>query len=359
MKPTEARPSRIASLDQFRGYTVAGMLLVNFLGGYPAVPAVLRHHNTYCSYADTIMPQFFFAVGFAFRLTWLKRGASDGRAAAYGHAVWRSLGLVLLGVVVYHLDGHYKTWESLTSEKWPDLIWKSIQHNPFQALVHIGVTSLWILPVIGARPSIRFAFLLASAAAHLAVSKAGYLEFAVNRPVIDGGPLGFLSWTIPTLAGAWTYDVYQQRGPIGGLPRWLIASALLMAVGYGMSLLGEHHSPPFFQPEFQAREVDLGTMSQRTGAVSYQTFSAGFSIAVFAFFAAVCDLGRVQVGLFRTLGSNALAAYLLHGIVQGAIEPFTPRDAPIGYVLAASAVSIGIVYLLVRSMEKRAIYIKL
>jgi predicted acyltransferase len=32
---------RIVSLDQFRGYTVAGMLLVNFLGGYRAVPAVL------------------------------------------------------------------------------------------------------------------------------------------------------------------------------------------------------------------------------------------------------------------------------------------------------------------------------
>ena len=64
---------RIASLDQFRGYTVAGMLLVNFLGGFAAVPAVLKHHNTYCSYADTIMPQFFFAVGFAYRLTFLKR----------------------------------------------------------------------------------------------------------------------------------------------------------------------------------------------------------------------------------------------------------------------------------------------
>jgi predicted acyltransferase len=68
-----APAGRIASLDQFRGYTVAGMLLVNFLGGFAVVPAVLKHHNTYCSYADTIIPQFFFAVGFAYRLTFLKR----------------------------------------------------------------------------------------------------------------------------------------------------------------------------------------------------------------------------------------------------------------------------------------------
>ena len=78
MRPTKPSDVRIVSLDQFRGYTVVGMLLVNFLGGYQAVPAVFKHHNTYCSYADTIMPQFFFAVGFAYRLTFLRRLGNGG-----------------------------------------------------------------------------------------------------------------------------------------------------------------------------------------------------------------------------------------------------------------------------------------
>jgi hypothetical protein len=47
MNPVSAPPlegvasprGRIASLDQFRGYTVAGILLVNFLGGFAVVPA--------------------------------------------------------------------------------------------------------------------------------------------------------------------------------------------------------------------------------------------------------------------------------------------------------------------------------
>ncbi|MFO0952404.1 MAG: heparan-alpha-glucosaminide N-acetyltransferase domain-containing protein [Isosphaeraceae bacterium] len=112
--PSEA-PARIVSLDQFRGYTVAGMLLVNFLSGYAAVPAVLKHHNTYCSYADTIMPQFFFAVGFAFRLTFLKRAAAVGAWAASRATVRRCLGLALLGLAMYHLDGNVKTWEQLRS----------------------------------------------------------------------------------------------------------------------------------------------------------------------------------------------------------------------------------------------------
>ena len=51
--------NRIESLDQFRGYTVAGMFLVNYLSGFWAAPFVCHHHNTYCSYADTIMPAFF------------------------------------------------------------------------------------------------------------------------------------------------------------------------------------------------------------------------------------------------------------------------------------------------------------
>src|SRR5438270_13645574 len=78
-QPTRAR---IVSLDQFRGYTVAGMILVNFLGDYPFVPDVLKHHDTYFSYADTIMPAFHFAVGFALRLTLLKRIATVGGGPA-------------------------------------------------------------------------------------------------------------------------------------------------------------------------------------------------------------------------------------------------------------------------------------
>src|SRR5262245_49719704 len=105
--------SRIISLDQFRGYTVLGMFFVNFVGRYDVIPPIFKHHNTYCSYADTIMPHFFFAVGFAYRLTLLKRLERDGPWAAYTHAVRRNLGLILLGIVLYHLDGSAATWAAL------------------------------------------------------------------------------------------------------------------------------------------------------------------------------------------------------------------------------------------------------
>ena len=47
---------RIVSLDQFRGYTVAGMFAVNFLGHLALTHQLLKHNDTHFSYADSIMP---------------------------------------------------------------------------------------------------------------------------------------------------------------------------------------------------------------------------------------------------------------------------------------------------------------
>src|SRR5580700_1066041 len=89
--------ARIASLDQFRGYTVLGMVFVNFMGRFVELPAVFKHHNTYFSYADSIMPQFFFAVGLAYRLTYLRGIEKSGACPTYLKFLKRNLGLILLG----------------------------------------------------------------------------------------------------------------------------------------------------------------------------------------------------------------------------------------------------------------------
>src|SRR5947209_4644390 len=94
---------RIVALDQFRGYTVAGMFLVNYFGSFALTPAIFKHHNSYCSYADTIMPQFLFAVGFAFRLTFARRIEGQGLRSAYGRATRRIAALIALSLVLYTL----------------------------------------------------------------------------------------------------------------------------------------------------------------------------------------------------------------------------------------------------------------
>jgi predicted acyltransferase len=352
---------RIVSLDQFRGYTVAGMLLVNFLGGFRAVHALLKHHNTYCSYADTIMPQFFFAVGFAYRLTFLRRLQTDGYRAAAATALRRNLGLILVGFVVYHLDGKVAQWDELRSLTLADVVARAFRREPFQALVHIALTSIWALPVIASGAAVRLLFLLASAGLHFWLSSRFYLDWAWKTPVIDGGPLGFLSWTIPLLVGSLAYDLVAALAddPRRASNRLLAWSVPLMLAGYALACAGGTWAPPPFVPPTAGRPVDLWTMSQRTGSTSYLTFAAGFSLAVYALFVRACDLGRFRSRVFRTFGVNALAAYVIHPLVAGAVKPYAPNDSPLWYVAAAFGFYFAICYAFNRYLEEQRIFLKL
>src|SRR4029077_6732 len=126
MEKVPASTARIVSMDQFRGYTVAGMFLVNFVGGLAVFPEVLKHHNghPYFSYADSIMPSFMFAAGFSYRLTMLRRLSQQQPARAYGQVLVRSLALVLVSLVMYmHGDvDEFKRWAQMT----PEGIWKFV-----------------------------------------------------------------------------------------------------------------------------------------------------------------------------------------------------------------------------------------
>ena len=360
MSTDQGMRRRIVSLDQFRGYTVVGMLFVNFLGGYLVVPAIFKHHNTYCSYADTIMPQFFFAVGFAYRLTFLRRLANGGFLPAAAAVIKRNTGLILLGFVVYHLDGGVKSWAELQKLGMHGFLTQAFRREIFQTLVHIAITSIWILPVIGAGASTRILFLIGSAGLHLWLSSQFYFDWAWKTPVIDGGPLGFLSWTIPTLVGSLAYDIVtRDHDDPWLLPKLAGWSVVLMVLGYGLSCLGGYVAPLPFVPPAPSHVVDLWTMSQRTGSIAYLTFGAGFSLAVYALFVLICDRWGWQFALFRIFGQNALAAYIIHPMVAGAVKPYLPKDAPAWYVAAGFAVYFAICTLLNRYLEKHELFLKL
>jgi hypothetical protein len=245
--------NRLVSLDQFRGYTVAGMFLVNFLGSFAACPTVLRHHHTYCSYADTIMPGFLFAVGFAFRLTFGRRAQQQGLGAAYFRVVRRFLGLVLFSAIFYGAGRPSETWEALSSMNLGDILYKPVKREWYQTLMHIAVTALWITPVIRAKISIRVLWMLGSAVLHVYLSYLFNFRWCNGEPMnlsfnggplaflngsgnaIDGGPLAFLTWSIPALLGTIACDAVvnsEGRPPLFKMAFW---SAIIMLIGYGMS----------------------------------------------------------------------------------------------------------------------------
>jgi predicted acyltransferase len=369
--------SRIASLDQFRGYTVLGMFLVNFVGSYAAIKAtlpVLSHHHTYCSYADTIMPQFFFAVGFAYRFTFLRRAEKSGSWSAYRHAIWRNLALLLVAFIVHSVGSRWESWSNEEQLRTVALRWA--KQDLFQTLAHIAVTSIWVLPVIARRPSVRIIFAIGSGLLHLGLSYAFNYRWTNTPPNgVDGGPLGFLTWTIPLLAGTLAYDVWVANSNrlriVVQLSIWGLA---IMAFAYGLSCLhlapsdideGRYDvsvsavTPPFIQVAAKPPTNDLFTMSQRSGSLTYLTFGAGVSLLVYALFVLACDIGTMQIGILRTFGVNALAGYILHDLVNAAVKPFVPRDSPLWYVFIGFGVSLAICYLVLRSLERQRLYLKL
>ncbi len=370
MKDPQSVPNRIVSLDQYRGYTVLGMFLVNFVGGFSAIKTglpLLAHHHTYCSYADTIMPQFFVAAGFAYRLTFLRRRDTAGVTVACRTAIRRNFALLLIAALVYGFDGKYELWAQLQNAGIWGVLSTAFQRNFFQTLAHIAVTSLWILPVIGASVRVRIGYAIASGVLFHLLSVAWYYEWVLKRPGIDGGPLGFLTWTIPMIAGTLAYDVVTTR-PATAVRSLLTMGAGLMLLGYGLSTLpgliesrgdiaaAHWTAPPFVPP---SEPVNIWTMSQRAGSVSYLTFGAGFGLAVLALFVLACDGWRWQSSLLRTLGNNALAAYILHDVVNTRLMTFIPKDSPLWLIFTGFALSLLICTAILRWMERRKLYLTL
>jgi hypothetical protein len=114
--------------------------------------------------------------------------------------------------------------------------------------------------------------------------------------------------------------------------------------------------PPFVPP---SRPVNLWTMNQRAGSVSYLLFGAGFSMALYALFVWACDARRFQLGIWRTLGTNALAGYVIHMVVGACFYPIVSRRASLWVALAGLAAFIAVCYAGVRLLERKGIYWKL
>jgi predicted acyltransferase len=403
-----APAGRITSMDQFRGYTVFGMFLVNFVGGLAVFPAILKHNNTYFSYADSIMPSFMFACGFSFRLSMLRR--LERGPGAYAHAIRRSLSLVLVSLVVYaaeDLDA-FRAWSDMTWPNIAEFLASTIKANLWEVLAIIGVAQLIILPVVTRSGWVRFAAIVAFLVIHLGISHWFNYDFVYGRPnavdplfagidnrAWDGGCFGLIMWAVPMLAGTLVYDLMRSTTPGKSAAVLIVAGSLVMGLGYAASCLtraydvakGEAGSddklaaspvipevgrltsqpfrealaePPFVAPPGpEVRRLNYWMMDKRVVTISFTTFATGFALALYGLFVVACDLMGLSWGVFRLLGMNPLAAYVIHHAVGGLMGVVTPEDSPLWWCLVSLTIFYAITLGFVKFLDDRKIFIRL
>lgn len=411
-----AAPTRIISLDQFRGYSVAGMFVVNFLGGLAVTHHFLKHNNTHFSYADSIMPSFIFACGYSYRMSFLKRLDDIGPAAARWRFLSRSLGLILLSLMVFGFDSNLSSWADMSLASGLKFVLELLKANMWEVLAIIGACQILIMPLVAQSALARVGWLLGLGAVHalitwwfnydfvygLANGLDGFLGTTGKR-AWDGGFFGLLAWSQIMLAGTLAFDIVQRNASAGAAGRLLGWGLLLMLVGYGLSCLTRLYDlpsksgdavelaspaqnaeiaaspvipdfsraagrswqellaePPFVPPpSFEVRARNYWMMDKRIVSQSFVLFSTGFAMALYGLFVWVCDVGQFSAGVFRTFGQNPLAAYIIHHFVEDAILLVVPKDSPLLWVCIGLGVSFGITYMFVRFLEKRGLYLRL
>jgi hypothetical protein len=174
-------------------------------------------------------------------------------------------------------------------------------------------------------------------------------------------------------------EVGAQRGELAEQPvipdgrafaRW---QARLQA-GEWSAVLAE---PPFIPlPDTAHRKLNYWMMSVKGATLSFMTFNAGFSLFVYLLFYIASDVFGWQLGLFRTLGVNALAGYLIQWPTDEIFTDLTERtstawaaslgyppdaigrSAPALFVAVAFVLFFAVNWLVLRWMEKKKIFLK-
>ena len=315
--------TRILSIDQFRGFAIFGMILVNYLGQFDLMPETFKHPRYGMTFANAIAPYFIFVVGMGFRLSIHRRIEKFGKTKAYWQAAKRYIILILIGIIVYGPDPVCDMWD---------------------ALVDIGFGGLLVLPFISSRKSVRFIVAAFYLVVHqLLFALTGYGEWTMANS-IDGGPLGILPWAAILIFGTITVDYLGGSSHRDFVKKSLILGIPLLALGYILSML---------QPK------ELWQFSQRSMTMAYPILASGLSILTFLLFYFLNDIKKIELPHLTTLGYNALTIYILQQVLIEFHGNLLPRDSAILIAIAGFIVLYTICYLVARYLKQNSYIIKI
>ncbi len=352
--------NRLLSLDVFRGLTIAGMMIVNNLGGSENYPQL--HHASWhgWTYTDTIFPSFLWIVGVAITLSTAKRleaGADKNKLIL--HALRRAA--IIFGIGLF-LNGFptfpFETWRI------PGVLQRI-------AVCYLVATVLFVFTTIRG----QIIWTAGCLAAYWILMGADYerdTNFARGIDAIVFGnhnyrytktwdPEGLIS-TLPAIStalfGVLTGQILRRSHNHGE------RAARIFLSGNGLILAGMLLSA--WQP-----------INKQLWTCSFSVFMAGISAVLFASCYWICDAKEIKrpFRFFEIYGMNAIAAYIFAGLlarVLGSIKPdgatslrkmiydsvFAPLASPVNASLLYAVTFDLLIFALVWYMYRRRWFLK-
>lgn len=339
--------ARIASIDQYRGYAIFGMLVVDYFGAFDNTWSQLHHPGggDGMTYADIIAPIFMFVVGMGMRLSFKKRAEHEGLWEARKGLFKRYVLLVLVAFFFY--TGYL--WDALTN---------------------IGLAGLLAVWIVDRKPSVRVLYgLVFLGLFQLVFTHTSYGEWlhrdlkygGDNTPIIwnlipigpellkvpiNGGPLGHWSWLMMLLAGTIGFDVMMTKDT-----KKIIVGCLGWALLFGIA--GWVLRAPWGDVK------EYWAFSKNWTTMPYAFWSSSLCFLHLLGFYFVCDILKIKIPHMTTLGINPLFIYLLHWCIMESAHRFLPDELSAVPLWIGWFIFYGVCYGTALYLRKKNIIIKL
>ena len=279
---------RIDAIDQFRGFAIICMVLINFGTTIQTVPAWLKHApDIGLTFPDLGAPAFIFAIGLTFGLSFRQRSRHEGTSAAIVHFVRRYLAFLGMGAIV-------SAGETALGVNTSGVDWGVLQA--------IGGAGLVTLTVISLPTLYRFGVGLGLLAVYQVLLDAFWLNMVLRSP--HGGLAGTLSWSALLIIATVLGDLYHDDHRRKYFP---FAALLLLVAGFALAW--------------------LVPVSKNRVSASYDLITLGVSALIFFEF----HITKFRLSYFSAWGQNPI---LLYGLSYPLIGLFVLPAIPAWHTYA-------------------------
>jgi predicted acyltransferase len=319
-----ATTPRINSIDNFRGFTIILMVIVNYLSGINCIPGFLKHAaDVGLTITDLIAPAFIFAIGLTYKLSFDRRAILYGLSKTYYHFSLRFLAFIGIGAF-------FTAGAAIVSPGEAAGAWGVLQA--------IGAAGLITLVLIKQNMFIRLAAGLLLLVAYQLMLDNFWL-IAV-RSSAQGGLQGVISWGALLLISTALADLFHKQ-------KWhnivyALSSVAVLAAGLLSSF--------------------LFVVSKHRVSLSYVLISVGASAIAFFLFDSFSRLTKIKLSLLEWWGKNPLLLYLIHMVLLGVT--FIPgsevwyADAPLWSAILQVTGFFFILCLIAWRLYSKKIYLK-